>query len=211
MDDYPNAFAAIPDLSHVAFVGDSHTRMRFCSHIFPAMHDGEDTGMCRVPYPTTDAFKHADRAFVHTTDSGRQIYFSQRFIARPLKDWWSKVDSLRQADPPISHIILNSGSWWGRFGEKGRNEYRDAIIALLERVVKALGRQVKIMWITTPSVTPAALICDSDLKRYVLKHHGDYAREAIHDFRDRYPDVQVLFIDAFHLYDNRPETTQEGR
>jgi hypothetical protein len=198
----------VPTAKHVVYIGDSILRTFFCGHVYPELHDGRIDGDCRYS-EDIGGYHYSSKSFNVTTAAGAPVRFSQRFIQGQPQ---SAVERIRELvdlypDEPVTHIVTNVGLWLAR---NNRDDYTGSVLFLLETLANTFGERVHITWLDTVSTSPG-VYCWKDLKRAKLRYHGDWARDAINDLRERRPGVRINQVDAYRLSDSRPETSWDGR
>jgi hypothetical protein len=225
--DYAHSIQATQDVKHVIYIGDSILRTSFCGHLYPQLHDGEVGGDCtflddaKVYHFSNKNFTY-NAALPNSRDS-RSVRFSEGFIdSSPRNSWWYRVSKLGGGDGidrsqgteseldtiPASHVIMNIGMW---YADREVEEYQREMLFLLHKVYDNYGgKDVRIMWLMSTSVSPGAA-CYRNMKRRGLRRHSDWAKGGIRMFKEVHPDAKIMTVDPYVLMDNRPETTSDGR
>lgn len=196
---------------HVAYIGDSILRTHYCGHLWPALqHDGIITPNASCSYSDDlGAYHFAGRAidFAMPGDSRKLVRLSQRFVAGDIGGCLDGIQQLLDHEVPVTHILMNIGMW---FAAASQELYVALVAQHMENIFAIFGDQPLYTWISTPPVSPP-IMCFQEMRRPILKHHGEWAQYALKSFQERHPTARLEFVDTFTIADARPDSTSDGR
>ncbi|GAA5895831.1 uncharacterized protein JCM6883_001632 [Sporobolomyces salmoneus] len=186
--------------SHLLFLGDSITRDQYCMQYATA---DQSFGACLFG-KWDNPYGHLDKnvPLLRTSDNETTM---MSFHWEPLGDPVDTEKYLTALAEPPSHIFFEVGLW---LTEKDTSP--EAFVNGTRQFVEALTRLAPEAKLMTRTVTSAVQPIACYDKRHIQRRIFEPVNEALLKFMaQEFP--QVAILDSYKIYNNRPESSEDGR